>query len=105
VDLRPHAKTHKSPTMAKRQIADGAVGVCVAKASEVEVFSRVGIDDIAIAHPVIGEAKLNRLRETVSSVRVTLVGDSTTALDGYAKHARELDRGHEVLAEVDTDMH
>src|SRR6185369_8620717 len=28
--FRPHAKTHKCPEVARRQIASGAVGVCVA---------------------------------------------------------------------------
>ena len=28
VRLRPHAKSHKCPEIAKRQIAAGAVGVC-----------------------------------------------------------------------------
>ena len=64
VDLRPHAKTNERPAMAKRQIVGGALGICVTKASEAEVFARVGIDDMTIAYPVIGEAKLNRLRET-----------------------------------------
>ncbi|MBE0588686.1 MAG: DSD1 family PLP-dependent enzyme, partial [Hydrogenophaga sp.] len=29
--LRPHAKMHKSAELAKRQVAHGAVGVCVQK--------------------------------------------------------------------------
>ncbi|HJZ44883.1 MAG TPA: hypothetical protein VJ233_14270 [Hyphomicrobiaceae bacterium] len=34
VRLRPHAKTHKSPDIAARQVALGAVGVCCQKVSE-----------------------------------------------------------------------
>ena len=30
VDLRPHAKTHKTPEIAKRQVAAGALGACAA---------------------------------------------------------------------------
>jgi 3-hydroxy-D-aspartate aldolase len=33
VRLRPHAKTHKSTHVAKRQVALGAVGVCCQKVS------------------------------------------------------------------------
>ncbi|MBA3812742.1 MAG: DSD1 family PLP-dependent enzyme, partial [Caulobacteraceae bacterium] len=29
--LRPHAKTHKSAQVARRQVAAGAIGVCCAK--------------------------------------------------------------------------
>lgn len=35
VKLRPHAKTHKLPSVALQQIAAGAVGITVAKVSEV----------------------------------------------------------------------
>jgi D-serine deaminase-like pyridoxal phosphate-dependent protein len=36
VRLRPHAKTHKCPVIAMRQIALGAVGVCCQKVSEAQ---------------------------------------------------------------------
>ena len=36
--IRPHSKTHKCPEIARRQVAAGAVGVCVAKVSEAEVM-------------------------------------------------------------------
>ena len=35
---RPHAKTHKCPTIAKLQLAGGSIGICTAKISEAEVF-------------------------------------------------------------------
>ena len=35
---RPHAKCHKTPEVAKRQVAAGAIGVTVAKVSEAEVY-------------------------------------------------------------------
>ena len=33
IRLRPHAKSHKCPEVARRQIAAGAVGVCCQKVS------------------------------------------------------------------------
>src|SRR3546814_21170884 len=36
--LRPHSKTHKSPVIALRQMALGAVGVCCQKVSEAEIM-------------------------------------------------------------------
>ena len=62
-DWRPHAKGHKSPVIAKRQVAAGAIGVTVAKTSEAEVYAREGIRDILIAHCVAGEQKLQRIAE------------------------------------------
>jgi D-serine deaminase-like pyridoxal phosphate-dependent protein len=40
VALRPHAKTHKSIELARRQLAAGAVGLTVATLGEAEVFAR-----------------------------------------------------------------
>ncbi|MCC6991143.1 MAG: DSD1 family PLP-dependent enzyme, partial [Acidobacteria bacterium] len=34
IRLRPHAKTHKSPLVARRQIEAGAIGICCAKLGE-----------------------------------------------------------------------
>ena len=42
VRLRPHAKTHKCPVIALKQIELGAVGVCVQKVSEAEAMSMAG---------------------------------------------------------------
>ena len=39
VRLRPHAKTHKCPVIALKQIELGAVGVCCQKVSEAERWS------------------------------------------------------------------
>ena len=59
--LRPHAKTHKSVDIARRQIAAGALGVCCAKLGEAEALAEGGIDNILITSPVVGEAAVERL--------------------------------------------
>ena len=41
--LRPHAKAHKCAEIAKRQIAAGAIGVCVATVAEAELMAEAGI--------------------------------------------------------------
>lgn len=61
VALRPHAKTHKSVDIAKRQIAAGAVGLCCAKIGEAEVLSDGGIGGLLITSPVAAPAALERL--------------------------------------------
>ena len=105
VALRPHVKTHKSPAMARRQLAAGAVGICVAKVTEAQVFIEAGIDDVTIAYPVIGRAKLERLGPLVNRAHLTLVTDSVEALRGYEELARRMDSVLDVLVEVDTGMH
>ncbi|HVC80714.1 MAG TPA: alanine racemase, partial [Chloroflexota bacterium] len=61
VALRPHAKTHKLPPIAHRQLAAGSPGLTVAKLGEAEVFADHGIEDFFIAYPLWGEIKWERL--------------------------------------------
>ncbi len=60
---RPHVKCHKIAEIARLQMDAGALGVTCAKVSEAEVFGAAGINDILIAHLVVGSAKLSRLVE------------------------------------------
>ncbi|MDD2707921.1 MAG: DSD1 family PLP-dependent enzyme [Verrucomicrobiae bacterium] len=59
--LRPHAKTHKCSTLARKQIETGAIGICVAKVSEAEILATQGIKNILITGPVAGSHKIQRL--------------------------------------------
>ncbi|MHA4838906.1 DSD1 family PLP-dependent enzyme [Sphingopyxis sp. MSC1_008] len=61
VALRPHAKTHKSVDIAKRQLAAGAVGVCCAKIGEAEVLAAGGVTGMLITSPVVAPAAIDRL--------------------------------------------
>ena len=61
VGLRPHAKTHKSVDIARRQIAAGAAGVCCAKIGEAEVMAAGGIGGILITSPVAAPRAIERL--------------------------------------------
>ena len=58
--FRPHAKTHKCPEIARRLIDAGAVGVCVARLSEAEVFAEHGIRGLLVTTAVIGRDKIAR---------------------------------------------
>src|SRR5471030_3129593 len=61
VKLRAHAKTHKSPVIARLQMARGAVGNCVQKVTEAEVLAWGGVPGILVSNEVVGAAKLSRL--------------------------------------------
>ncbi|HEY0886653.1 MAG TPA: DSD1 family PLP-dependent enzyme [Ramlibacter sp.] len=60
VRWRPHAKTHKSSWLARRQVHAGAVGVCVQKTAEAEALAAGGATDIYISNEVIAPHKLAR---------------------------------------------
>ncbi|NIJ39115.1 D-serine deaminase-like pyridoxal phosphate-dependent protein [Sphingopyxis panaciterrae] len=59
--LRPHAKTHKSVDIAKRQIGAGAAGACCAKIGEAEVLAAGGVTGILITSPVAAPGAIVRL--------------------------------------------
>src|SRR5438046_3048383 len=61
VRLRPHAKTHKSPIIAQKQIALGAVGVCCQKVGEAEILVQGGVHDVFVSNEIVGASKLRRL--------------------------------------------
>ncbi len=58
---RPHIKTHKSPMLARMQVAAGAKGITCQKLGEAEVMADAGIDDILISYNLLGEEKMARL--------------------------------------------
>jgi D-serine deaminase-like pyridoxal phosphate-dependent protein len=60
VVLRPHAKTHKSAFVARRQIAAGAVGVCCAKVGEAEALADAGIRGLLVTSPIASPETADR---------------------------------------------
>lgn len=88
VALRPHAKTHKSPAIAARQLAAGAVGLTVASLHEAETFAAAGVDDILLAHPPVGAGKLDRLARLAGRVRLRVTVESLDAVTALAEAAR-----------------
>ncbi|MDP3894170.1 alanine racemase [Nocardioides sp.] len=105
VSLRPHVKTHKSPDIARIQLAAGATGITVATIGEAEVFAAHGFDDIFIAYPVwIDAPRARRLADLVGrGVRLAVGVDSVEAA-GQA--GRMLGGAHlAALVEVDCGQH
>ena len=102
--LRPHAKTHKCPEIAKRQIAAGnCAGICAAKLSEAEKLADAGIEDILITSPVTAPWKILRLADLnrrISNLQVTV--DNFEQIKMLAENAGE--RKIHVLIDVDPEM-
>ncbi len=104
--LRPHAKTHKCPEIAKRQLAAGnCAGICAAKLSEAIGLADAGIEEILITSPVVLPAKraaLAMLNARISSLAVVV--DSTEAVKLAEAAAVESCRKLNVLVDVDPEM-
>ena len=78
--VRPHAKTHKSVEIARRQVAAGAAGVCVANVREAAIMAAAGID-VHITSPVVGERKTALLADLLeASAAISAVVDNMDTL-------------------------
>jgi 3-hydroxy-D-aspartate aldolase len=98
--LRPHAKSHKCPQIALRQIARGAVGVCCQKVSEAEAMVEGGVPDVLIANEVVGASKLRRLAALATQAKVTVCADDEGNVRDIDAAAREFGVVIDVLVEV-----
>ena len=76
VRVRAHAKTHKCPEIARRQVAAGAVGVCCQKVSEAEAMVEGGIADVLVSNEVVGARKLERLAALAKRARLGVCADN-----------------------------
>jgi D-serine deaminase-like pyridoxal phosphate-dependent protein len=102
VALRPHAKTHKSIEVGRRQVGAGAVGLTVGTVGEAEVFADGGLDDLFIAYPMVPAGpKAERLREVARRARLRVGIDSVVGAHAVADALGD-DRGRvSVLVEID----
>jgi D-serine deaminase-like pyridoxal phosphate-dependent protein len=105
VRLRPHAKTHKSPEIARLQLAAGAAGISLAKTAEAEVFADAGFDDLFVAFPVVGADKGRRLLALADRVRLAVGTDSLEGARSLAGAFRDAGRSLDVMLKVDVGYH
>lgn len=102
--LRAHAKTHKSPVIAKLQTRRGAVGQCVQKVAEAEVLAWGGVDDIIVTNQVVGESKLARLAALARITRIAVCVDDARQIDALTHAAETAGVRLAVLVEIDVGM-
>ena len=100
--LRPHAKTHRCPEIAHRQIAAGALGVACAKLGEAEVMARFGIRGLLITTEVVTPSAIRRLMRLVAEAPDTIVVvDNIDNVDALARAAAEDSVTLNVMIDVD----
>jgi D-serine deaminase-like pyridoxal phosphate-dependent protein len=105
IDLRPHAKTHKSVEIARRQIAAGANGICCAKLGEAEALAAGGIDSILLTSPVVTDAGMARLMTLNAKMReLIVVCDNAAVAARLDLAAQAAGRKLKVLVDIDPGM-
>ena len=101
VALRPHAKAHKCPQIALRQLALGARGICCQKVSEAVPFVEAGVRDILISNQVVGPAKHALLARLAGQARMAVCVDDATNLAQLSAAMSQAGVQIDVLVEVD----
>jgi D-threonine aldolase len=103
--LRPHFKTPKTPEIARRQLAAGAIGITASKVGEVEVLARASLGPVLLANQIAGAQKIDRLFAAARNIDVIGTVESEFNIRELEEGAARAGRGLDVIIEVDTGMH
>jgi len=104
--LRPHAKTHKSADIARRQRAAGAVGLCCAKIGEAEVLADAGIAGLLITSPVAAPRAIERLAALAPRAPdLMAVVDHPTVAQAIDRALTAVDGTLDVVIDIDPGAH
>lgn len=101
IAVRSHAKAHKCPDIALRQMHAGASGICVQKASEAEPFIEVGIKNILITNQVVGARKVERVARLAAHAHMGLCVDNIVQVHQIGVAARRHGVAIDVYIEID----
>lgn len=104
VELRPHIKTHKTPTIAKEQLKAGATGITVATVSEAEVMAENHIHNIFIAYPIISKKKIKRVMMLNQNIKLIVGVDSIEGAIALNEQAKINKQTLDVRLEIDTGL-
>ena len=100
VAWRPHVKASKSPDLARRLVAGGAVGVTCAKVGEAEVMVDGGVQDILIANEIVGPTKIARLVALAGRATLCVAVDDETNLREISAAATAAGVNVDVLVDI-----
>jgi D-serine deaminase-like pyridoxal phosphate-dependent protein len=104
IRMRPHAKTHKSPVVARWQLDRGAVGICCAKLGEAEVFAENGFTDIRVPYP-INPVNAPRVLALLERTNLSLIVDHLAVAKGWSDAMARAGRTVDVLVKIDVGFH
>ena len=99
--LRPHAKSHKCPDIAKAQIARGAVGICCQKVDEAAAFVAAGIANVLVTNEVVTPSKIARLAALAQSATIGVLIDDARVVADLSAAATQAGGTLHVYVEID----
>jgi D-serine deaminase-like pyridoxal phosphate-dependent protein len=98
--LRPHAKSHKSPFIAKKQMDAGAVGVCCQTLIEAEAMIMNGIEHVLLTHNLASPGMIERFLSLVKNGDAKILVDGPENAEMLGKAAARRGLSVDVLVEV-----
>ena len=99
---RPHAKTHRCPEIARRQIEAGALGVACAKLGEAEVMAAAGIRGLLITTEIVPDRSIFRLVRLLEVAPDTMVVvDNAANVEALARSMASRGLVLDVLVDID----
>jgi D-serine deaminase-like pyridoxal phosphate-dependent protein len=101
IRVRAHAKTHKCPEIALRQIRAGAIGVCCQKVSEAEAMVDGGVGDVLVSNEVVGTQKLARLARLAKRARIGICVDHARQIEALGAAVQAEQAEMDVYVEID----
>ena len=112
IRLRPHAKTHKSPLIARWQIEHGAIGICCAKLGEAEVFAealrlrsgQAGLPDIRLPYP-LNPINADRVIALLDRTHLSFIVDHPLVARQWSEAMTAARTQVDVLVKVDVGFH
>ena len=105
VGVRPHMKHHKTPAIAHKQIAAGAIGVCCQKLGEAEVMAAGGIRNILMTYEIVGPSKISRLMALCRHADMMVTVDDAGNVRDLSEAAQASGASLGVLVDVDCGQH
>ncbi len=101
VKLRPHAKTHKSPDIAARQMKAGAVGIACATIAEAEMLAAARIPGLLLTSAVMGEGSFRRMTKLNREHALTAAVDHPMQVEALVTALQADDPQLSALVDVD----
>jgi len=104
--LKPHAKTHKSLQIARRQIKSGAVGITVATVDEALVFMHPEFKSLTVSRPIVSSLTLDRLLKAArdNGLEVAVTIDSIEGVKLLLERAASLGYQPQVFLKIDVGL-
>ena len=100
VRVHPHAKSHKCPDIALRQLARGAVGICCQKVSEAEAMVEGGVSNVLVSNEIVGLAKMARLAALAARAQLGVLVDDADNVEQLDRALGRASASMDVLVEI-----